>query len=68
LSAEAKALDGDTSFWSDICITSSAVFGAASSAAIAPGSKCERCWRVLPEVGQDAAHPTLCIRCCEAVG
>jgi isoleucyl-tRNA synthetase len=68
LSAEAKALDEDAVFWSDICITSSAVFGDANGAAIAPGSKCERCWRVLPEVGQDAAHPTLCIRCCEAVG
>ncbi|MBS7788574.1 isoleucine--tRNA ligase [Roseococcus sp. SDR] len=32
----------------------------------APGAKCERCWRVLPEVGASAAHPTLCRRC-EAV-
>ena len=32
----------------------------------APGSKCERCWRVLEEVGASAAHPTLCRRC-EAV-
>ncbi|WP_426959581.1 isoleucine--tRNA ligase [Muricoccus radiodurans] len=32
----------------------------------APGAKCERCWRVLPEVGLSAAHPTLCRRC-EAV-
>ncbi len=33
---------------------------------IAPGTKCDRCWRVLPEVGASAAHPTLCRRC-EAV-
>jgi isoleucyl-tRNA synthetase len=33
---------------------------------IAPGQKCDRCWRVLPEVGASAAHPTLCRRC-EAV-
>ncbi|MFC4167252.1 isoleucine--tRNA ligase [Teichococcus aestuarii] len=33
---------------------------------LAPGQKCERCWRVLPEVGASAAHPTLCRRC-EAV-
>jgi isoleucyl-tRNA synthetase len=39
---------------------------AAASVAIAPGSKCDRCWRVLPEVGQSAAHPALCRRC-EAV-
>jgi isoleucyl-tRNA synthetase len=35
---------------------------------VAPGTKCERCWRVLPEVGEDKSHPTLCRRCCEAVG
>jgi isoleucyl-tRNA synthetase len=36
--------------------------------AIAAGEKCARCWRVLPEVGQSAAHPTLCLRCEGAVG
>jgi isoleucyl-tRNA synthetase len=35
----------------------------------APGQKCERCWRVLPEVGEiDAEHPDLCQRCAEVVG
>ncbi|UEM04923.1 isoleucine--tRNA ligase [Skermanella rosea] len=34
---------------------------------LADGDKCERCWRVLPEVGTDAAHPTLCHRCSDAV-
>ncbi len=29
--------------------------------------KCERCWRLLPEVGTLPAHPTLCERCAEAV-
>ena len=33
---------------------------------LAPGAKCARCWRVLPEVGTSAAHPALCFRC-EAV-
>ncbi len=33
----------------------------------APGQKCARCWRVLEEVGQTAAHPTLCLRCVDAV-
>jgi len=33
----------------------------------APGNKCVRCWRVLPEVGTSAAHPTLCLRCEDAV-
>ena len=31
------------------------------------GSKCARCWRVLPEVGSDARHPALCLRCSDAV-
>lgn len=33
----------------------------------APGAKCARCWRVLPEVGASAKHPTLCLRCEDAV-
>ena len=34
---------------------------------VAPGQKCERCWRVLPEVGESLKHPKLCRRCCEVV-
>ncbi|HTW26687.1 MAG TPA: class I tRNA ligase family protein, partial [Acetobacteraceae bacterium] len=33
----------------------------------APGNKCARCWRVLPEVGSDHRHPRLCRRCADAV-
>ena len=33
----------------------------------APGNKCARCWRVLPEVGLQPGHPTLCERCSDAV-
>jgi isoleucyl-tRNA synthetase len=33
----------------------------------APGYKCVRCWRVLPEVGLQPGHPTLCERCTDAV-
>lgn len=33
----------------------------------AEGEKCVRCWRVLEEVGKDAAHPGLCLRCVSAV-
>jgi isoleucyl-tRNA synthetase len=35
--------------------------------AVAPGERCERCWRVLPEVGQVPFHADLCRRCAEAV-
>jgi isoleucyl-tRNA synthetase len=34
---------------------------------IAEGNKCARCWRVLPEVGKSSRHPTLCLRCEDAV-
>ncbi|MGD0108171.1 MAG: isoleucine--tRNA ligase [Rhodopila sp.] len=33
----------------------------------APGRKCDRCWRVLEEVGTQKAHPTLCLRCTSVV-
>ena len=33
----------------------------------AAGQKCERCWKVLPTVGSDAKHPTLCPRCARVV-
>jgi isoleucyl-tRNA synthetase len=33
----------------------------------ADGEKCARCWRVLAEVGSVPAHPTLCLRCADAV-
>jgi isoleucyl-tRNA synthetase len=41
--------------------------GVAVAFRLADGDKCERCWRVLPEVGKDAAHPSLCLRCGDAV-
>ena len=65
--------------WAELCITSGFALSAASApegafvadgvadaAAVflpAPGTKCDRCWRVLPEVGDCSAHPTLCRRC-----
>jgi isoleucyl-tRNA synthetase len=35
--------------------------------ATAKGEKCERCWRVLPEVGDRPEHAGLCNRCADAV-
>ncbi|UKJ73337.1 isoleucine--tRNA ligase [Azospirillum brasilense] len=43
------------------------VAGIAVVPGLAEGGKCERCWKILPEVGTNAAHPTLCLRCAEAV-
>jgi isoleucyl-tRNA synthetase len=60
----------DAAGWAETLIVSHVAVreGAETSldVTLAPGTKCERCWRVLPEVGQSAAHPTLCRRC-EAV-
>ncbi len=33
----------------------------------AEGGKCERCWHYSPTVGSEAAHPTICGRCTEAL-
>ncbi|MFC0407801.1 isoleucine--tRNA ligase [Roseomonas elaeocarpi] len=38
-----------------------------ATTAVAPGTKCARCWRVLEEVGT-ARHADLCLRCDAAVG
>jgi isoleucyl-tRNA synthetase len=35
---------------------------------LAQGDRCERCWRVLPEVGRALHHPDLCRRCAVVVG
>jgi len=57
--------------WADILIVAGATVEratvAAARATVAPGTKCERCWKVLPEVGSVAAHPSLCRRCADAV-
>ncbi|MDE1967941.1 MAG: isoleucine--tRNA ligase [Alphaproteobacteria bacterium] len=68
----------------ELCITSAAAFavgtppagaftlpdvpGVAVVVERAPGDKCARCWRVLPEVGDDSRHTDLCRRCADAVG
>jgi isoleucyl-tRNA synthetase len=34
---------------------------------VADGAKCERCWRVVPDVGADQRWPAVCARCAEAL-
>jgi isoleucyl-tRNA synthetase len=62
----------DAAEWSEIAIVSSVLIVPdtdESPARVTPasGDKCARCWRVLPEVGSNATHPTLCLRCSDAV-
>jgi len=33
----------------------------------ADGEKCQRCWKVLPDIGSDPAAPGACGRCAEAL-
>jgi isoleucyl-tRNA synthetase len=57
--------------WAEVLIVSQAATNAAAAAtlatSVAPGAKCARCWKVLPEVGTHEAHPSLCLRCADAI-
>ena len=62
----------DEAAWSEIAIVSSVRIvpdtdEPLSRVTPASGDKCVRCWRVLPEVGSNATHPGLCLRCTDAV-
>jgi isoleucyl-tRNA synthetase len=57
--------------WAEVIIVSAVRLEAGGDAVrvrrVEHGGKCARCWRVLEEVGSDARHPTLCLRCSDAV-
>ena len=58
--------------WAEIAIVSDVRIASdpeepAATIGVAPGEKCARCWRVLTEVGKQPGHPTLCVRCTDAV-
>jgi isoleucyl-tRNA synthetase len=62
----------DEAAWSEIAIVSSVRIVPGTDETLsrvtpASGDKCVRCWRVLPEVGSNATHPGLCLRCTDAV-
>ena len=62
----------DEAAWSEIAIVSSVRIvpdtdETLSRVTPASGDKCVRCWRVLTEVGSNATHPGLCLRCTDAV-
>lgn len=57
--------------WAEVCITSQATIQKGDNVAvaftIAEGNKCERCWKILPEVGSDKEYPNLTLRDADAV-
>jgi isoleucyl-tRNA synthetase len=62
----------DEAAWAEIAIVSSVRIvpdtdEPLSKVTPASGDKCVRCWRVLREVGSNASHPGLCLRCSDAV-
>jgi isoleucyl-tRNA synthetase len=62
----------DEAGWEEVAIVSKVRLVPAEAETLAvieraPGAKCARCWRVLEEVGRRSAHPTLCLRCADAV-
>jgi len=71
LTAEHKALM-DAAAWAEVAIVSSVrIVPDTGEGPVkvtpAPGEKCARCWRILPEVGTNQAHKTLCLRCADAI-
>ena len=57
-------LDAET--WAEIAIVSAVQPSGSLLVLRAPGEKCARCWRVLPEVGEGPSKAPVCMRC-EAV-
>ena len=47
----------------ELLIPSSTELGITIGIAKAAGHKCERCWHYETDIGDHAAHPTLCGRC-----
>ena len=69
--ASAFLADMDADALADVLIVSQAEAAAGEDLSVqvepAQGVKCERCWKILPSVGRDSAHPTLCARCAAVV-
>jgi isoleucyl-tRNA synthetase len=70
MSGEDGLLNADE--WAEVAIVSNVELDPSSGRPFvqvnpAPGTKCVRCWRVLEEVGRQPSHPSLCLRCADAV-
>lgn len=64
ITSDAELIEGDAP---EGAFTLEDVAGVGIVPAPAEGEKCERCWRVLPEVGENAETPGVCGRCADAV-
>jgi isoleucyl-tRNA synthetase len=64
ITSDADLIEGDVP---EGAFTLEDVVGVGVMPAPAEGEKCERCWRVLPEVGANPETPGICGRCADAV-
>ena len=64
ITSQASIMDVDAP---DGCFTLNDVQGVAVEFALAKGDKCQRCWKILPEVGDDPEYPELSLRDADAV-
>ena len=64
ITSAAELIEGDVP---DGAFTVDGISGVGVVPAAAEGEKCERCWKVLDDVGSNPAHPTVCGRCADAV-
>jgi isoleucyl-tRNA synthetase len=64
ITSDAELLEGDAP---EGAFALEDVPGVGVVSAPAEGEKCERCWRILPEVGANAEAPGACARCADAV-
>ena len=66
---DSTALSADE--WAEILIVPSVAFATAGETgvvtSVAMGEKCERCWKVLPEVSRQAGSQGLCLRCDDVI-
>lgn len=62
-----SSLDISSEMIPEIAFTSSDFDPIGIQVSVAPGHKCERCWRVLEEVGHHFSHTTLCHRCIDVI-
>jgi len=59
-----ELIEGDVP---DGAFTVEGIAGIGVIPAVAEGEKCERCWKICDDIGANAAHPTVCGRCADAV-
>jgi len=65
ITSGAELVEGDVP---DGAFTVEGIAGIGVVSNAAEGEKCERCWKVCDDIGVNAAHPTVCGRCADAVG